>query len=124
MPDAWWIPCLFIFSVILWLLFSLMPPREPALLWLRRVILIEAAYLATSYILIHACVSLFSSLLGGFLNAFVVARIIRGRRWRNSRSARMRKVAKRESQTGGKYNSSNNELAPVVPFSKGDSHNN
>jgi len=124
MPGAWWIPCLFIFSVILWLLFSLRPTIEPLLLWLRRVILIEAAYLATSYIMVHAYLSLLSSLFGGVLAAFIVDRIIPCRRWRNSTSARRRRVAKHELQMGGMYKSSKNELDRVVPISRGDSQNN
>jgi hypothetical protein len=123
MPGAWWIPCLFIFSVILWLLVSLRPRREHLLHWLRRATLIDGAYLAATYILIHANFSLIGSLLGGILVAFVVERIIPGRKWHFTTSPRRRKVAERQLQTDGKYNSSKNERDRVVPFSKGDSRN-
>ena len=122
MPGAWWIPCLFIFSVILWLLVSIRPRREPLFHWVRRAILMEAAYLATSYIMIHANFSLIETLLGGILAAFVVERIIPGRKWHFSMSAQRRTLAEQQLQTGGGSNPSNNERDRVVPFSKGDSH--
>jgi fucose 4-O-acetylase-like acetyltransferase len=123
MPGAWWIPCLFIFSVILWLLVSLRPRRERILHWLRRAILIEAAYLVASYIMIHANFSLIESLFGGLLAAFVVERMIPGRKWHFSTSARRRKVAEQDLQTGRKFNRTKNERDRVVPFSKGNIRN-
>jgi hypothetical protein len=122
MPGAWWIPCLFIFSVIFWLLVSLRPQTEPLLHWVRRAILIEAAYLAASYIMIHANFSLMESLFGGILAALVVERIIPGSKWHFSTSAQRRKLAEQQLQTGVEYNPSQNERDRVVPFSKGDSH--
>jgi hypothetical protein len=122
MPGAWWIPCLFISSVILWLLISLKARREPLFRRLCGVVLIEAAYFAASYAMIHAKLSLFESFFGGILAAFLVERMIPGRQWRFSTSARSRTAADQHPPAGGKYNPSKNELDRVVPFSKGNSH--
>jgi hypothetical protein len=120
MPDAWWIPCLFISSVILCLLISLKARRERLFQWLRRAVLIEEAYFAASYTMIHAKLSLIESLFGGILAAFVVERMIPGRNWRFSTSAWRRTVAEPQLPTGGKCNPSKNDLDRVVPFSKGN----
>jgi hypothetical protein len=104
-------------------LISLRPPGETVLHWLRRAILIEAAYLAISYILIHAKFSLFESLLGGVLTAFVVERMIPGKKWCFSTSAWNAKVAEQELRMGENPNTSKNELDRVVRFSRGGRQN-
>jgi len=108
--------------VFFFLLVSIRRRREAIRHALRRVIIVEAAYLGVVYLLAQVGRTPLEALLGGIVAALIVMLTMRGRSRHIPASVRRRKIAEYELKTGKKFNPRKHELDHEVPFAKGGSH--
>jgi hypothetical protein len=96
--------------------------REAIRSRLRLVILGEAAFFITYYVLAYTRRSFFESLLGGTIAVLVVMLVSRPRSRYIPASVKRKAKAEFELRTGKKFNSRKHEYDHEVPFSRGGSH--
>ncbi len=108
--------------VIFFLLVSIRRRREAIRHRIRRVIVVEAAYLGVVYLMAQTGRTGIESLLGGIVAALIVNQTMPGRSRHIPASVRRRKIAEYELRTGKKFNPRKHELDHEVAFSKGGSH--
>src|SRR5260370_14951677 len=108
--------------VIFFLLVSIRRRREAIRHRIRRVIVVEAAYLGVVYLMAQTGRTGIESLLGGIVAALIVNQTMPGRSRHIPASVRRRKIAGYELRTGKKFNPRKHELDHEVAFSKGGSH--
>jgi hypothetical protein len=96
--------------------------REAVRHKLRRVLIVEAAYLLVVYALIQARQSPLTATLAGLLCAALVNQLLPARTRYVKRAQRRRAIARFELRTGKKYNPRKHHIHHKVPFSRGGSN--
>lgn len=114
--------CIIVGVVFFFLLVSIRRRREAIRHRLRRVIIVEGAYVGVAYVMAQAGRTAIESLLGGIVAALIVNQRMPGRSRHIPSSVRRRKIAEYELRTGEKFNPRKHELDHEVAFSKGGSH--
>jgi hypothetical protein len=89
---------------------------------LRRVVLVELAYMIVTLALIQAHVNPITAILAGMLTAILAARFMPARSRYVKRAARRKVIARFELKTGKKYSSKKHHIHHKVPFSDGGSN--
>jgi hypothetical protein len=122
MPADQQILYIIVAVVFFFLLVSIRRRREAIRHRIRRVIIVEGAYLGVAYVMAQAGRTGIESLLGGIVAALIVNQWMPGRSRHIPASVRRRTIAEYELRTGKKFNPRKQELDHEVAFSKGGSH--
>jgi hypothetical protein len=124
MPSQSSSPLLIVIAIIAAfpILLGIRRRREGIRYRLRRIIIVEGAYLGLSLILLQAGRPPIEALLAGVAAALVADTFIKRRSRYIPAAVRRNLRAEYEMRTGKKFNSKKYELDHKVPFSRGGSH--
>ena len=96
--------------------------RDGIRFWIRKIIMVEAAYLGFTFVLVKLGRTPLESMLGGLVAALLVNAFYRPRSRHVPASVKRRAKAEFELRTGKKFNPRIHEYDHDVPFSRGGSH--